>query len=51
MNPYGIIFIFNMPFISKPVLNVISYTMSHKKSCKGMLKVLSCELGMLSSVW
>lgn len=42
---YGIIFIFNMPFVAKPSLNVISYTQSHKKSCKGMLKLLSCELG------
>lgn len=49
-NSYGIIFIFNMPFISKPVLNVISYTMSHKRSYKGMLKVFPCEVGMLSSV-
>lgn len=36
-------FIFNMPFMSKPDLNVISYTTSHKKSFKGMVKVLLCE--------
>lgn len=49
-NPHGIIFIFDVPFISKPVLNVISCTTSHKRSCKEMLKVFSCELDMLSLV-
>lgn len=50
-NSHGIISIFNIPFVSKPVLNVISCTTSHTRSCKEMLKVLSCELDMLSLVW